>query len=234
MRRHPADSGRDAAISRSRTRRSRSRSTATAQLRSASPREQIESALYNAYGSRQVSTIYTPNNQYWVVMELLPQFQRDISALGMLYIRRRQGELVPLSAVANMSENVGPLAVTHSGQLPSVTISFNLRPGVALGAGNGRGEAARGEMLAGDRDDQLLRNGAGVSGDASRACSPCSSRDLRHLHGARHSLRELHPPDHDSHGSAVRGVRRAAGAVSLPDGARRLRVRRADHCSSAS
>ena len=104
--------------------------------------QQIESALYDAYGSRQVSTIYTPNNQYMVVMELLPQFQRDIDALRMLYVRSDKGELVPLSAVATLTQNVGPLAITHSGQLPSVTISFNTRPGVALGTATAAVEAA--------------------------------------------------------------------------------------------
>jgi HAE1 family hydrophobic/amphiphilic exporter-1 len=94
---------------------------------------QIETALYNAYGSRQVSTIYTPNNEYWVVMELLPQFQLDLSALSLLYVRSTTGALVPLSAVASISQTAGPLTVNHSGQLPSVTLSFNLRPGVALG-----------------------------------------------------------------------------------------------------
>ena len=94
---------------------------------------QIEMALYDAYGSRQVSTIYTPNDEYWVVMELLPQYQQDLSALGLLYVRANNGSLVPLSAVARMTQTAGPLSVNHSGQLPSVTLSFNLRPGVALG-----------------------------------------------------------------------------------------------------
>ncbi|HVN80674.1 MAG TPA: efflux RND transporter permease subunit, partial [Terriglobia bacterium] len=95
--------------------------------------DQIENALYNAYGSRQVSTIYTPTNEYWVILELDPQFQRDPSALSMLYIRSSQGKLVPLSAAAKLSRGVGPLTVTHLGQIPSVTISFNLKTGVALG-----------------------------------------------------------------------------------------------------
>ena len=95
--------------------------------------EQIESTLYSAYGSRQVSTIYTSTNQYWVIMELKPEFQLDPSALGMLYIRSSTGSLVPLSTVASFSRGVGPLSVTHLGQLPAVTISFNLKPGFALG-----------------------------------------------------------------------------------------------------
>ncbi|HKO15911.1 MAG TPA: efflux RND transporter permease subunit [Gemmatimonadaceae bacterium] len=94
---------------------------------------QIETALYDAYGSRQVSTIYTPNNEYWVVMELLPQYQQDLSALSLLHVRANNGALVPLSAVATMTQSVGPVTVNHSGQLPSVTMSFNLRDNIALG-----------------------------------------------------------------------------------------------------
>ncbi|HUR00613.1 MAG TPA: efflux RND transporter permease subunit [Gemmatimonadaceae bacterium] len=104
--------------------------------------QQIESALYDAYGSRQVSTIYTPNNQYNVVMELRPEFQRDINALRMLYIRSQKGDLVPLSAVSTITQDVGPLSITHSGQLPAVTISFNTKPGVALGDATSAIEAA--------------------------------------------------------------------------------------------
>jgi len=95
--------------------------------------QQIEQALYDAYGSRQVSTIYTPNNQYWVILELLPEYQRDPSALQLLYLRSQKGNLIPLTSVASASNDVGPLSVNHSGQLPSVTLSFNLPPGVSLG-----------------------------------------------------------------------------------------------------
>jgi hydrophobic/amphiphilic exporter-1 (mainly G- bacteria), HAE1 family len=95
--------------------------------------DQIQNALYSAYGSRQVSTIYTPSNEYWVILELEPRYQRDPAALSMLYIRSSGGRLVPLDAVAKLTPRVGPLTVTHLGQLPSVTISFNLKPGGALG-----------------------------------------------------------------------------------------------------
>jgi HAE1 family hydrophobic/amphiphilic exporter-1 len=94
---------------------------------------QIESALGGAYGTQQVSTIYAPNNTYQVIMELLPQYQTDPSVLSMLYVRSSKGPLVPLQAVVTQSESVGPLVINHSGQLPSVTISFNLKPGVSLG-----------------------------------------------------------------------------------------------------
>jgi HAE1 family hydrophobic/amphiphilic exporter-1 len=95
--------------------------------------QQVEDALYSSYGSREVSTILTPTNQYQVIVELEPEYQMDPSALSMLYIRSSSGQLVPLNAVAKLSRSVGPLSVNHLGQLPSVTISFNLRPGVSLG-----------------------------------------------------------------------------------------------------
>jgi len=94
---------------------------------------QIENTLYNAYGQRQVSNIYTPSNQYWVILELDPRFQSDPSALSLLYVRANTGALVPLNSVARLASKVGPSSITHLGQLPSVTISFNLAPGEALG-----------------------------------------------------------------------------------------------------
>jgi hydrophobic/amphiphilic exporter-1 (mainly G- bacteria), HAE1 family len=94
--------------------------------------DQIESALGAAYGAKQVSTIYTPANQYWVILEVDPQFQRDPTALGLLYVRSAKGTLVPLASVATMTPGIGPLTVNHLGQLPAVTISFNTRAGVAL------------------------------------------------------------------------------------------------------
>jgi HAE1 family hydrophobic/amphiphilic exporter-1 len=95
--------------------------------------QQVEEALYDAYGSRQISTIFTPSDQYWVVLELLPEYQRDMSALTRLSVRSAQGQLVPLGAVASLEPGVGPLSVNHSGQIPSVTLSFNLAPGASLG-----------------------------------------------------------------------------------------------------
>jgi HAE1 family hydrophobic/amphiphilic exporter-1 len=94
---------------------------------------QVEDALASAYSSRQISTIYAPNNQYRVLIELKPQYQMDPSALSFLYIRSSSGNLVPLSTVASMERSVGPLTVNHLGQLPAVTISFNLAPGKSLG-----------------------------------------------------------------------------------------------------
>ncbi|MBX9629751.1 MAG: efflux RND transporter permease subunit [Burkholderiales bacterium] len=95
--------------------------------------DQIENALYSAYGPRQVSNIFTPTNQYWVLIEVQPRYQLDATALSQLYVRSSSGSLVPLAAVATMKPAVGPLVISHLGQLPAVTISFNLKPGIALG-----------------------------------------------------------------------------------------------------
>ena len=95
---------------------------------------QVENALYNAFGTRQVSQIFAPNNQYQVVMQVAPQFQRDPKvALSMLYVRSSNGRLVPLDTIAGVRTNAGPMSVSHTGQLPSVTLSFNLQPGHSLG-----------------------------------------------------------------------------------------------------
>jgi len=95
--------------------------------------QQVQQALYDAYGARQVSTIYTATNQYWVVMELLPAYQRDLGALSLLGLTGASGALIPLTALASVENSVGPLSVNHSGQLPSVTLSFDLAAGVSIG-----------------------------------------------------------------------------------------------------
>jgi hydrophobe/amphiphile efflux-1 (HAE1) family protein len=93
----------------------------------------LDNALYDAFGQRQVSTIYRPLNQYHVVMEVAPQFQQTPEALQNIYLRSTAGTPVPLSAFTHFEPSNTPLAVNHQGQLPSATISFNLAPGVSLG-----------------------------------------------------------------------------------------------------
>jgi HAE1 family hydrophobic/amphiphilic exporter-1 len=95
--------------------------------------DRVESVLSSAYGSRQVSQIYGADDQYEVIMQVAPQFQSDPSALSQLNLTTPAGKLVPLSAVASVHRQAGPQSVNHAGQLPSVTISFNVRPGLALG-----------------------------------------------------------------------------------------------------
>ena len=109
--------------------------------------QQVEDALYSAYGQRLISPIYTPSDQYWVVLQVQNRFQSDPDMLSELHIHSSSGQLVPLSAVSKFSTGVGPLTVNHSGQLPSATISFNLAPGVALGQAVGEVESLAQQML---------------------------------------------------------------------------------------
>jgi HAE1 family hydrophobic/amphiphilic exporter-1 len=105
---------------------------------------QIEDALYDAYGSREISNIYMPTNTYYVIMELMPKYQRDPNRLPLLYVRSNQGKLVALDSVAKLKTEVSALTIAHLGQLPAVTVSFNLLPGVSLGDAVDRiGELAR-------------------------------------------------------------------------------------------
>jgi hydrophobic/amphiphilic exporter-1 (mainly G- bacteria), HAE1 family len=108
---------------------------------------QVEDALNSAYSQRQISTIYAPNNAYRVIVETEDRYQMEPASLALLYVRSSTGQLVPLNAVAKLTYTVGPLSINHLGQLPAVTLSFNLRPGVALGdAVNAVNRVAR-EML---------------------------------------------------------------------------------------
>jgi HAE1 family hydrophobic/amphiphilic exporter-1 len=93
---------------------------------------QIENALYSAFGERKISTIYAADNQYSVLMELKNDYKMNQDALSLLYVRSQSGQLVPLSDLVKINRAAGPLTVNHSGQLPSVTISFNLKPDIAL------------------------------------------------------------------------------------------------------
>jgi hydrophobic/amphiphilic exporter-1 (mainly G- bacteria), HAE1 family len=95
--------------------------------------DQVESALSSAYGERQVSHIFAPDDEYQVIMQVAPKYQRDPAALSLLDVQTPSGKLVPLSTVVTTNQSVGPASVNHTGQLPSVTMSFNLQPGIALG-----------------------------------------------------------------------------------------------------
>jgi len=109
--------------------------------------QQIENALSTAYSTLQISTILAPTNQYQVILELEPRFQADPSSLTMLYIRSSSGKLVPLNVVTKQSVATGPLLINHLGQLPAVTLSFNLRPGVSLSEAVGDVDKAARETL---------------------------------------------------------------------------------------
>ena len=178
----------------------------------------LDNTLYDAFGQRQVSTMYTQLNQYHVVMEAAPEFWQNPDGLKQIYINSTNGGQVPLSAVTHYEASTTPLTVNHQGQFPAVTISFNLKQGVALGdAVNIINEAERDiHMPAGIRG---TFQGTAQAFQSSLANEPMSdSRGAAHrLHRARHSLRKLHPSDHDTFDAAVSRRRRAAvpAAVSL-------------------
>ncbi|HXF65870.1 MAG TPA: efflux RND transporter permease subunit [Burkholderiales bacterium] len=109
--------------------------------------QQIEATLYNAYGGRQISTLYGATDQYYVLLELDPRFQRDINALRSLYVQSSTGRMVPIHAVADIRMGVGPVSVSHFGQLPSVVLSFNVAPGFSLGDAVERVQALAREIL---------------------------------------------------------------------------------------
>jgi multidrug efflux pump len=108
--------------------------------------QRIDDALYNAYGQRQISTIYTQSNQYRVVLEVKPKFQDEPSDLDDVYLRTAGGGMAPLGSFTRQEELPMPLVVNHQGQFPVTTISFNLSPGVSLGQAVAAIERAKGEL----------------------------------------------------------------------------------------
>ncbi|MCX5795251.1 MAG: efflux RND transporter permease subunit [Elusimicrobia bacterium] len=93
----------------------------------------LQDTFYSAFGSRYVSTIYGESNEYYVILELDPQFMQDPAAIGRIYLRSKTGDLVPLSTISRIEATVSPVAVNHQGQIPAATISFNLKPGTSIG-----------------------------------------------------------------------------------------------------
>src|SRR5256884_848760 len=106
----------------------------------------IDDALYDAFGQRQISTLFTQLNQYHVILETMPEFQKNPAKLQDIYVRSASGGAVPLSAFTHFESGTAPLAINHQGQFPSVTISFNLAPGAALGEATKAIELAQTEL----------------------------------------------------------------------------------------
>ncbi len=109
--------------------------------------QQIQATLYDAYGARRVTSIYSSSDQFSVLMQLDTQFQEDINALSALHVKSTNQQLVPLSSVATIKSGVGPLSISHFGQQPAVTISFNVAPGVSLGEATSRAQQVALESL---------------------------------------------------------------------------------------
>ena len=123
--------------------------------------------LYDAFGQRQVSTMYTSLNQYHVVMEVAPQFWQNPDTLRLIYVQAPNGQEVPLSAFTHFAPSTAPLSVNHQGLFPAVTISFNLAPGAGAGRRGGRDRGSRADgRPAAHHSHSVRRNGAGVSGFA--------------------------------------------------------------------
>ena len=124
----------------------------------------IANTLYSAYGDRRIATITAATNEYDVILEVLPEDQRDPAALSKLYLRNAANKLIPLAAVTQVRQSVAPLSVNHIGQLPAVNFQFNLKPGVALSQATqaDRRRRAR-DWAARYHDLQLSGDGAGVS-----------------------------------------------------------------------
>ncbi len=192
--------------------------------------QKIDDTLYDAFGQRQVSTMYTPLNQYHVVMEVDPQFWQNPDSLQIHLRARRQRRRGAAERVhALSSRRPRRCRSTIRGSFPSVTISFNLPPGVALGDAVDAIQSAEREIGLPPGDPrQLRRHGAGLPGLAGQRAAADRGGAGHRLHRARRAVRELHPPDHDSLDAAVGRRRRAAGADAVPHRADRDRADR-DH-----
>ena len=179
--------------------------------------QMIDDTLYDAFGQRQVSTIFTQLNQYHVVLEVKPHFQQSPESLKDIYVRSATGAQVPLSTFTRFEPTTTALAVNHQGQFPSVTLSFNLAPGVALGDAVTAIEAAeRRDRAARQYPRQLSGDGAGLPILARERAAADPGRAGHRLHRARRAVRELHPPADDSLDAALGRRRRDPGAAALP------------------
>ena len=187
----------------------------------------IRNALYSAFGVKQISTIFTPADDYQVILEASDTFQNEPGALGRLRIATPSGALLPLDEVATLKRSVGPLQINRQAQQPAVTISFNLAPDTSLGQAIEAIHALEGRIQPARRHPhQLRRQRAAVPAGAGRPGRAAARRGADDLHPARRALRELHPPDHDPLGPAVGRHRRAAGAAMAAHGPQRDRHHR--------
>ncbi len=189
----------------------------------------IEDALDDAYGARQISTIYAPNNEFWVIMQVEPEYQGDPATLHLLYIHSSSGKLVPLDTVARLVPTVGPLAVNHTGQLPSVTISFNVAPGVSLARAFAEVTKLASNTMPASITTTFQGTAAAFERLSVRARHAARDGDSGYLPGAGSAVRKFHPSPHDSVRLAFGRIRRAAHAHALRDATGSVRVRRRDH-----
>ena len=175
----------------------------------------IDNALYNAFGQRLVSTIFTQANQYRVVLEAPPGLQRSLTALDNIYVTSSTGAQVRLMAVATVSERHAALSINHAAQFPAATISFNLAPGYSLGdAVTAIEKAKQRSRPARERPDELPGGGAGIQRLPHQHPVPDHRGGGHDVHRPGRALRKLHPPDHDPFHAAIGGRGRAAGPAT--------------------
>ena len=171
----------------------------------------VRSTLYSAFGTRKIATVYTPANDYAVILETDKLRTLDPSVLSKINIRSNTGQQIRLDSVATVTLQPGPVSVARQSQLPAVTITFNL--GARIHAGRSRHRharpGARGEDAA-HHHRAVRRHGPGVRELIPRSAAADPGSHSHDLYRARHSVREFHPPDHDSVGSAVGEPRCAA------------------------
>jgi len=157
----------------------------------------LDDTLYDAFGQRQVSTIFTQVNQYRVVLEVKPDFRQTASSLDGLYVRGTNGGTVPLGALSTATEKTAPIAISRQGQFPAVTLSFNLAPGASLGDAVRAIEAPTQRLGLPASIEGSFQGTAQASRGAGQRAPADPGRASRRLHHARRALRELYPPDHD-------------------------------------
>ena len=175
----------------------------------------IDDALYDAFGQRLISTIYTQANQYRVVLEAAPRYQIGPDSLGQIHVATSDGQQVPLANIARVEERHTALVINHAGQFPAVTLSFNIAPGRSLGEAVAAIEAAQQEIGMPPSIQTRFQGAAEAfrnSLDSHAAADPGGHRD--DVHRAGRALRELHPPDHDPVDAAVGRRGRVARACS--------------------
>ena len=174
----------------------------------------IDNTLYDAYGQRQVSTIFTQLNQYHVILEVDPQFQQNPGSLKDLYVKSGTGTQVPLSTFTHTQTSNTTLAVNHQGQFPVVTLSFNLTPGKSLGdATKAISHGRKRNQHAGQRPYELSGHGGGVSEFAFLRATANPGRHRHGLYRAGSFVRELHSSHHHPLDSALRRRRSHPGAA---------------------
>ena len=186
---------------------------------------QIEDALYSAYGQRQISTIFAPNNQYFVILELEPEYQRDANAISLLYVHAKTGQLVPLNAVAKLTPTLGPSfgEPPWAGTRGYDFLQFEAR---LLDWRRGDGDQRTGAPFsAGGDKHHVPGQRAGVSIVAFRPGAAAGHGDFGDLHHPGHSVRELHSPAHHPVRTAFGRLRGAARTLFVSHcGAARHRV----------